>query len=809
MSNRNCNLGARVDSSKLMAAIQRRPRQALCETLEDRRLFAAVFPTAIEQFELQIVNRMRANPVAEVQRLAADPDWEGTPDLNEGVAPGTFGPEARQPLAWNPNLGDAARKHSQFMLDNNVFDHVVTINGVRTGPTERVVAAGYVLGPGRGAGENLARTITRGDEETALNLHSLLFIDSGITGRGHRVALLNGGSNEVGFGIAAGTFDNLPFSMLTQNYANAGNGSFLLGVAIQDLNSDKFYQPGEGLGGVTITATRTSDNQVFTTTTWDAGGYSLKLDPGTYNVTATGGNIGTPGPQAVTIGTQNVAADFIKSGGAQAAPVIVTHPQNTRPGLSATTFSFSVTATGNPTPTVQWQSAPFQSNNFTDIPGATGFTLTQPIAPQLNGNQYRAVVNNSQGTVTSNAASLSVQNGATLPITVTERPKDQTVNVGETVTFTVAGTGFTSVSWAVQTAAGAFSVIPGATTTTLTFTAEAAQNGNTYFARLQNDTGGQDIPARLTVNAAPTPPVVVTQPDPAPANNGGQGNIDLVTNGFPEPDFDWQTFNPDDDTWGPWEPFDPNADAFTDATPRALSVTVPLGTSGQVNGTTFTFPVTAADHGRLVRAVISNGEGSVTTDPIRLTVNKKSVITNDRKALDEAIQAALAAVEECRKLTAAHIRTLAKDLKRLDASDDAKAKLRTLAADEKVSRLAFLRNQKALFAQLRKLAANVDADAKRLARDPSDTALQAELQQSLAALQAAADGSTAPADAVECKLSQIDALQALLAATPEDAELRTHINAAVVTANDVGQALHAPVAIAQNIVARLVDHAQA
>ena len=42
------------------------------------------------------------------------------------------------------------------------------------------------------------------------------------------------------------------------------------------------------LPGVTITATRTSDNQAFTATTWDAGGYSLKLDPGTHRVSANG-----------------------------------------------------------------------------------------------------------------------------------------------------------------------------------------------------------------------------------------------------------------------------------------------------------------------------------------------------------------------------------------------------------------------------------------------------------------------------------------------------------------------------------------
>lgn len=259
---------------------------AECLPLEGRAYFAAVFPTPIEQYELQLLNRARANPAAEVTRLGAGAGWEGAADLNEGLAPGTLNANPRQPLAFNPNLVDAARKHSQFMLDNQVFDHVVTIAGQKVGPTDRMIAAGYPLPVGSG-GENLGRQTTIDDNSDALRLEQLLFVDAGVAGRGHRWALLNDFSNEVGLGVAKGTFQGGQFTMLTEDFANAGKGSFLTGVAFNDLNNDQFYQPGEQLGGVTITATRNGDGQVFTTTTWDAGGYSLKLDPGTYIVTAT------------------------------------------------------------------------------------------------------------------------------------------------------------------------------------------------------------------------------------------------------------------------------------------------------------------------------------------------------------------------------------------------------------------------------------------------------------------------------------------------------------------------------------------
>ena len=52
------------------------------------------------------------------------------------------------------------------------------------------------------------------------------------------------------------------------------------------------YQPGEGIGGVTITAKRLSDGATFTTKSWGSGGYTLKLGKGTYSVTASGGTLG-------------------------------------------------------------------------------------------------------------------------------------------------------------------------------------------------------------------------------------------------------------------------------------------------------------------------------------------------------------------------------------------------------------------------------------------------------------------------------------------------------------------------------------
>lgn len=71
-------------------------------------------------------------------------------------------------------------------------------------------------------------------------------------------------------------------------------------------------------------------------------------------------------------------------------------------------FTFSAAATGNPTPTVQWQVSTDGGLTFVDIAGAvdTSFSATASLAD--NGNQYQAVFTNSEGSATTTAALLTV-----------------------------------------------------------------------------------------------------------------------------------------------------------------------------------------------------------------------------------------------------------------------------------------------------------------------------------------------------------------------------------------------------------------
>jgi hypothetical protein len=98
--------------------------------------------------------------------------------------------------------------------------------------------------------------------------------------------------------------------MVTQNFARSGNDVFLTGVVYDDsVFADNFYTIGEGIGGITIQAV-SHDGQVFTTTSFLSGGYTLALQPSTYNVSFFGGSLVQPFSTIVNVGSSNVKLDL-------------------------------------------------------------------------------------------------------------------------------------------------------------------------------------------------------------------------------------------------------------------------------------------------------------------------------------------------------------------------------------------------------------------------------------------------------------------------------------------------------------------
>jgi hypothetical protein len=267
------------------------------------------YPTSYEQYLLELVNRARANPVAEAARYGID--------LNEGLPFGTITTDPKQPVAFNLNLIAASQQHSQWMIDTDTFSHT---GAGGSDPDDRMLAAGYVFeypGYGWGWAENLALYRAKPSvpplTPTVAELHRLLFVDAGIAERGHRTNLMLSWVKEIGVGVRTGDWGGWNAVDATEDFALAGGFIFLTGVAYDDrlVTQDAFYTPGEGLAGVTVTAIRLSDNAQASATTWASGGYTLALPPGTYRVTGSGGGLGGPVVYgSVVMVGENVKRDF-------------------------------------------------------------------------------------------------------------------------------------------------------------------------------------------------------------------------------------------------------------------------------------------------------------------------------------------------------------------------------------------------------------------------------------------------------------------------------------------------------------------
>lgn len=231
----------------------------------------------LDIYYLELHNIARANPAQYAASLGID--------LNEGLSPGTINPLAKQPVVFNADLKTMAVAHSQDELDNDFWSHT----SPTTGTTEdRFNASNYVYTK---FGENLGLVPTssvQNDYAMAKLMFETLFIDAGVTGRGHRRSILDADFREVGFGHLIGDFQGNTLShMLTICYGLSPNAyNTLCGMVMQDLNQNGKYDIGEGIGG-NITVDAEIGGVVQATTTADGYGYyQINLDPGTYDIKA-------------------------------------------------------------------------------------------------------------------------------------------------------------------------------------------------------------------------------------------------------------------------------------------------------------------------------------------------------------------------------------------------------------------------------------------------------------------------------------------------------------------------------------------
>jgi alpha-tubulin suppressor-like RCC1 family protein len=210
--------------------------------------------------------------------------------------------------------------------------------------------------------------------------------------------------------------------------------------------------------------------------------------------------------------------------------------------------TFESTASGLPTPMIQWETSTDGGTTWKNVAKATSTVLT--IAKPKNtesGTKFRAHFKNTQGEATSEAATMTVAE----PPKVTKQPTNLTVNEGAVAVFEAAASAVpaATVQWEVSTDSGStWNPIPGAVFVQLAISeSSSALSGNQYRARFTNAAGNAVTnAATLTVQSIA---VVTLQPESVTVLLNGNTHFESAAHGFPAPTVQWEVSTNSGATW--------------------------------------------------------------------------------------------------------------------------------------------------------------------------------------------------------------------------------------------------------------------
>jgi hypothetical protein len=235
---------------------------------------------------------------------------------------------------------------------------------------------------------------------------------------------------------------------------------------------------------------------------------------------------------------QDPAHSYLEEPGEMTAriPALTTQPVS-QTAAAGQLFSFTSAATGNPTPTVQWQQSTDGGTTWTDINGATSPTYSDWATLQMNGEKVRAVWSNFFDTVDSQAATLTTLG----PPTVTLNPSDTDTVAGHSFGFWAAasGTPTPTVQWQQSTDGGTtWTNVSGATSPTLVANAPNSPCTTERFRAVFTNLGGSvdTDPATLTIDCEP---VITQQPADVTVAAGATFSFTALASGPPAPTVQW------------------------------------------------------------------------------------------------------------------------------------------------------------------------------------------------------------------------------------------------------------------------------
>ena len=272
-------------------------------------------------------------------------------------------------------------------------------------------------------------------------------------------------------------------------------------------------------------------------------------------------------------------------------PTITAQPQN-RTVSTGASVTFSVTATGTPSPSYQWR------KDGTNLTGATSTSYTIASAQTSHAGTYTVFVSNTAGSVTSASAMLTVNPSAPVITSATSA----TATVGQSFTYQIAAnntpTGFGATGLPSGLTVNPVSgLVSGTPTVTGTFsvTLSATNAGGTGTATLTL--------AVLTVNP---PTLAITGFSPAV---GSPGSLVMITGG--------------DFTSATAVRFGGNAASFSVTAASLIFATVPLTAStGPISVTTSSGTATTSSN-----FVVNGTAPSISDQPQSQTVTAGANVT--------------------------------------------------------------------------------------------------------------------------------------------------------------------------------------